>query len=554
MNKQQIIDFYLENNTLLSPELIEYFDKPFPISSRFIVLNTDALLVTEHGIPINILDYERALVCKEKNKNKKIYEKFKEYIISDIEKKLAEKTTEVISGTREDEKSEQKITVPETFSDLGLIEHKKRLMEKHRIRIIHNYDQKNRKRTVQDFVNYFNSRFKELEKILRARQELQNLTSISRITSKKEKENVALIGMVYEKRLSKNNNIILNMEDPTGTVSVVITRSREELFNLAQEIQLDEIIGVTGTYDNIVFANNLLLPDIPLTKELKKSPEEGYFVLITDPQVGNKLFLEQEFKKCIQWIKGNVGNEQQKEISSKIKYLFIAGDMVDGVGIFPGQEYDLNIIDVKEQYNKIAEYLSEITDIPIIICPGNHDVGRMSEPQPGLKDEYSSALWKLPNVISVSNPSLINIFSSKDFEGLDVLLYHGGSFIYYCFNVQSIRQNGGLKRSDMVMKYLLQRRHLAPTHASTIYIPDPSKDPLVIDRPPDFFFSGHIHRASVTNYRNVTCINASCWVSKSAEQERRGIEPQPARAFLINMQTREVKIMNFLSKGESENG
>lgn len=557
MNKQQIIRFYLDNKILLSPELLDYIDKPFPINTGFCVLNIDALLITENNIPINIADYEKAVVLKEKNHNKKLYEKFREYIYNNLknDKDIKENAEESQNKSAESEKEKiflEEKNPPEfpeiTESQIDFF--KEQYMKKHRIKIINNYREKSKKRNVQDFVGFFNSRFKELEKILRARQELQNITSISRIISKKEKDNVALIGIVYDKTVSKNNNIILTLEDQTGMVKVVVTQSKEELFSLAQEIQLDEVIGITGMYDRMVFANNILLPDIPLTKELKKSPEEGYFVLITDPQVGNKLFLEEEFKKFLNWLNGEAGSKVQKDIASKVKYLFIVGDLVEGVGIYPDQEYDLNIIDVRDQYKKLAEYLKDIK-VPIIVCPGNHDVGRLSEPQPGFRDEYSKPLWMLPNVICVSNPSMLNIYSSNNFEGLDVLIYHGGSFFYYFNNVPSIRQKGGVTRSDLVMKYLLQRRHLAPSHTSTVYVPDAHKDPLVIDKVPDFFFSGHVHRATVNNYCNVTCINASCWVAKTEEQERRGLDPQPGKAFVVNMKTREVKIMNFMSKEES---
>jgi DNA polymerase II small subunit len=578
MDKQQIIQFYLENSILLSPELLEHLDKPFPLNAKFSVLNKDALLIIENNIPINLIDYERAVVLKEKNHNKRLYEKFREYIMNNLKTKieinpetketipekgesttvqaltenhLVEDVEEKSSESNFAENAEEIVKETKELSESQLAARKEKLLSEHRIKIVSDYNEKNKKRSVQDFVSMFNSRYKELEKILRSRQELQNLTSISRILSKKERENVALIGIVYDKQVSKKNNIILTLEDPTGTIKVVVNQSKEEMFSLAQEIQLDETIGVTGTFDGLIFANNILLPDIPLTKELKKSPEEGYFVVITDLQIGNKLFLEDEFKKFLQWLNGEAGSDQQKDIASKVKYLFLVGDLAEGVGIYPDQEYDLKIIDVYDQYKKVAEYLKEIK-IPIIICPGNHDVGRLSEPQPGFHDEYSKAVWMLPNVLCVSNPSTINIFSSDTFEGFDVLMYHGGSFFYYFNNVPAIRQKGGPTRSDLVMKYLLQRRHLAPSHTSTVYIPDANKDPLVIDKVPDFFFSGHVHRSTVNNYRNVTCINASCWVAKTEEQERRGLEPQPGRAFIVNMQTREVKIMNFLSKEETE--
>lgn len=101
------------------------------------------------------------------------------------------------------------------------------------------------------------------------------------------------------------------------------------------------------------------------------------------------------------------------------------------------------------------------------------------------------------------------------------------------------------------MKFLLQKRHLAPTHTSNRYVPDADADPLIINKIPDFFITGHIHRVSVSNYKNVTLINASCWTGITEDQEKRGLENQPAKVPIINLKTREVKVINFL-KSESE--
>ena len=99
------------------------------------------------------------------------------------------------------------------------------------------------------------------------------------------------------------------------------------------------------------------------------------------------------------------------------------------------------------------------------------------------------------------------------------------------------------------MKHLLQRRHLAPAHGSTLYVPDSEEDNLVIDIIPDVFVSGHVHQTAVSNYRGVTMINSSCWVVQSEDNAKRGIIPDPAKIPIMNLQTREVKIMNFLSEG-----
>jgi DNA polymerase II small subunit len=124
-------------------------------------------------------------------------------------------------------------------------------------------------------------------------------------------------------------------------------------------------------------------------------------------------------------------------------------------------------------------------------------------------------------------------------------MYHGYSFDYYVANVDDIRRSGGYDRADLIMKFLLQRRHLAPSHTSTLYIPDPEKDALVIDKAPDIFCTGHIHKSSVSHYRGITLISGSCWQKTTPFQMKVGHHPEPARVPAVNLKTREVKILKF---------
>jgi len=112
-------------------------------------------------------------------------------------------------------------------------------------------------------------------------------------------------------------------------------------------------------------------------------------------------------------------------------------------------------------------------------------------------------------------------------------------------NVDSIRGKGGYDRADLIMKFLLKRRHLAPTHTSTLFVPYTDVDPLFIDIVPDFFVTGHIHKSTVSKYRNVTLISGSCWQSKTDFQEKVGHHPEPCRVPIVNLQTREAKILKF---------
>jgi DNA polymerase II small subunit len=417
-----------------------------------------------------------------------------------------------------------------------------------KVKILFSYNKEPGKITVSDFVNYFNRRFETLSSFLKQRQDFQRVTSITRVKYKKERESVMFCGLVFAKSTTKKNNILLTIEDPSGKVKVLVTEKKKELFELAKEIMLDELVGVEGVAGgNFVIANQLFLPEVPLIKEIKKSPEDECLALTGDPHFGSKAFLKEEFEDFIEWLNQRRGTPEQRELASKVKYLVIIGDLVEGLGVYPGQENDLEITDIKQQYNLFAEYLKKIPpSITIIICPGNHDAGRISEPQPPLLHEYAKALRALPNIVLLSNPAFINIGATKEFSGFDLLLYHGYSLIYYADNVGHIRSRGGQKRPDLIMKFLLQRRHLAPTHTSNQYVPDPYRDPLVIDKLPDFFITGHIHRVSVSNYKNITLVNCSCWTDVTEDMEKRGLQPQPARVPLINLKTREVKIINFL--------
>lgn len=447
-----------------------------------------------------------------------------------------------LSDPQELETSYQKVQAKEKPENI-VIEPKK----ESKVKIVFSYSVQSKKRTIQDFIDYYNARYRAIEKILQNRQELNSLTSIGRLTGKQERETISVIGMIKNKQTTKNNNIMLEIEDPTGAIKVLASKNKPETWEMANDTIYDEIIGITGmTGNNILFANNIVLPEVPVITEFKKSPDEAYAVVLADFHIGSKEFLEEEFKKFLSWIKGESGNEEQKTIAQKVKYVFIIGDLVSGVGIYPKQENDLIIKDVYQQFEKCAEYLKEIpSQIPLIICPGNHDPGRISEPQPPIPQEYAKSLYEMKNVIMVSNPAIINIHSSADFPGFDILMYHGYSFDEYAAQIPSIRNNGGYDRGDLIMKFMLQRRHLAPSHTSTLHIPDANSDPLVIEKIPDFFLTGHLHKTSVANYRNITMICASCWEGKTAFQEKVGHNPEPCRVPIINLQTRNIKIMRF---------
>ncbi|MCD4694561.1 metallophosphoesterase [bacterium] len=542
---KNVIQNFLQEGYLVSPDFLDKI-KTQKINQEEIVLrlqectkgnvlilSKDIVNITcslKKNLNLNWTEFEKSKAHLEKGFGDSLYENFLKVIYSEhIEK---------IEPNKEENTIEKSVELEEKENGSNFV-------------IVKNYLDVSKKREIQDFVKYFKLRYNFLKDLLINRPELNNILSINRIKNKDVQENVSLIGLVYDKRITKNGNILLSVEDLSGTIPVVISKNNRKLFEIANDLVLDEVVGICGTNGkNIMFTKNILYPDISLNNEFKKLDRDEYIVFTSDMHLGSKMFLEKEFLNFIDWLNGNYGDEKQKEIAKKVKFVFISGDLVEGVGIYPGQEEDLLIKDVYKQYEILGDHFGKIRkDINLIMIGGNHDALRLAEPQPILDKKIGKPLYDLENVTMVSNPSTINIFSSKNFPGFNILMYHGFSFPYLADNVDSIVKSGRLDRADLIMKQLLQKRHLAPTHESTQYIPDTREDFLVIDKIPDFFVSGHIHKTTSMNYRGVTLLGAGCWTKQTKDQEKRGIVPDPGKVFVVNLRTREFKILNFYEDG-----
>src|SRR3989338_9391887 len=453
--KKEVVDYLLKKGVLISSELINQLNDESKIQTLYseiqtsstgaLVINEDTQKLTTSQINnINWTEVEKSKVMLEKGKYS-VYNKLVDLIF-----------TEKITHAEGESKSPLKTPVKILFS----------------------YEEIPKKRDIRDFIDYFNNRHRQIASLLRNRIELGKISSINKILNKKEKETVSIIAMVADKQYTKNNNLIITLEDPTGQIKAIINKTKKNIYTSAKELVMDEVVGGVGVAQgDVIFVNNIIWPDIPVNNEMKKSLEEGYIAFLSDLHVGSSKFLPDDFDKFIKWINCEVGNDSQRKIAEKIKYLFIAGDLVDGCGVYPDQEKELLIPDIYEQYKECARLLSKIPKhIPLIICPGNHDALRIAEPQPKLGMNFSKPLHDLPNAIFVSNPALVNVAEADDFTGFNILMYHGYSFDYFVSEVDSLRANGGYNRGDLIMKFLMKRRHLAPSHTSTLYIPETKKD------------------------------------------------------------------------------
>lgn len=431
---------------------------------------------------------------------------------------------------------------PEIASETEKNEKRLEELRKRRFEIIQAVEIKNRKLTVDDFTKYFRARYDYLRKILQDKG-LENLSSIGKLSA--QRKNLSIIGMISSKRITKNKNIILEVEDLTGKMGALVNINKKDLFEKAKDLVLDEVIGLTGVGDSeIFFVNDIFFPETFIT-EKKTSPEDEYAVFTADWHVGHKTFMEDNLMKFISWINGELGTESQKELAKKVKYLFIAGDLVEGVGIYPTQEQELAIKDLYQQYNKFTDIVGRIRkDVTIILCAGNHDAVRLVEPQPVIEKKFIQELLDMENVFFTTNPSVVNIGKTKTFAGFNILMYHGFSYPHYMDDVDSLRLANAKLKPDMIMHFLLKRRHLAPTHASTTYFPS-EKDFLLIENPPDIFLSAHTHHTAISTYNNILTISCASWIPETTYQEKLGLVADPCKVPIFHMKTGKIAMLDF---------
>jgi len=395
--------------------------------------------------------------------------------------------------------------------------------------------------TSKDFTKLFLNRYDVLRRLLRSqRRELANAIPINKIKKSGMKE-IQLVGIIKEVRTTKNGHKLIEIEDETDTAACIALKNNRDLFQMASEIILDEIVGIKGQLSrngDLIVVQNIVFPDVSIQNSRHKSENPVYAAFLSDIHIGSKQFLEKEWQGFIKWINGDVGNSRQRDVAGKIKYLVIPGDVVDGIGIYPNQESELAITDVYRQYEVLAEQFQMIPDyISIIMQPGNHDAVRPAEPQPTFEKEIQN-LFSSNDMTFVGNPCY---FSLNDVE---VLSYHGQSLLDFATNIQHLKYNEPVE----IMKTMLKKHHLAPTYGGYTPLAPEHYDYMVIDKVPDIFVTGHVHLATIGEYRGVTLINASSWQAQTTYQKMLNFIPDSGKLPIVDLKTTNVTMMDFSNK------
>lgn len=380
---------------------------------------------------------------------------------------------------------------------------------------------------INDFAAYFKSRYNSLKRIIERRRDFGSAMPIAKAI--KLGREAKIIGMVYEKKDTKNGHVMLTLEDESGSCPVFISKDSPLYDNV---IVNDEVIGVAGKPSmkgNMFIAEEIFHPDIPKNNSWTPSDSCSSIAFISDVHVGSYTFLEKQWKAMIQWLKRDAYNMD-------LDYIVMPGDVVDGIGIFPDQEDELNITDIFEQYEKLSEYLKEIPDhIRIVMHPGNHDACRLAEPQPALGSIFTKTFDS--NIILTGNPVSLKV------EGRTVLTYHGKGIDDWVAGVRQLTYDDPVT----VMKEMLVRRHLAPMYGQRTALAPEKKDYLVVENIPDIFVSGHVHGAGMREYNGVKMINASTWQSQTEYQKMHNFNPDPGIVPVVHLGTGKTLMKNFMN-------
>ena len=379
--------------------------------------------------------------------------------------------------------------------------------------------------TIEDFTRYFRHRFQVLGGMLRSRRELHGALDIGK--SRRSTREVRFIGMVSEVRTTKNGHRILDVEDDAERISVLLPADSALA---AETVVPDEVLGIAGTVNDrgLVIAQSLVRPDIPVSRAFHGAEDHIRAAFMSDIHVGSKTFLEGKWTKFLDWIRDG------DEIARSVRYLVVSGDVVDGIGVYPRHDEELEIDDIYGQYEALAAHLTALPDhVTTILMPGNHDAVRPAEPQPA----FPQSIRKLfdSNLVFAGNPSLLGL------HGVRVLAYHGRSMDDFVSTVPGLNYHRPLD----AMRLMLRMRHLAPIYGGKTPIAPEAQDHLIVQDVPDIFVTGHVHSVGVDTYRGVVLVNSSTWQAQTSYQKMRNIEPLPARLPIVDLATGQAVIREF---------
>ncbi len=380
------------------------------------------------------------------------------------------------------------------------------------------------------------NRFNKYKQIMYDRQDSRKIIRINTLVQYTDQNEYKIAGLLKSRnKLDKSYEI--ELEDESTDLRLLVTDGNN--IRKVESFLIDQMVIADVVFSKNIgrfIVKNCYSLDVPAEAfQAVEGVEPVYGVFLSDIHVGSKTFLNREFQDFLNWINGRLGD---LEVVSKIRYVVIAGDVVDGIGVYPGQEEELTELSLSKQYDEFAGLMAQIPkSIKIFVSPGNHDATRQALPQPPIFKRYAKALYEMDNVVLLGDPCLVRL------HGVNTLVYHGQSLVDIVGSSPGIT----FDKPAEAMKVLLKARHLAPTHGPTRVALE-EDDKLVIKTVPNIFHCGHIHTVQTLKYKGTLLVNSGTWQDQTQFQKRMGIVPDPAVVIIVDLNSLKVKMMkNFMS-------
>jgi DNA polymerase II small subunit len=381
----------------------------------------------------------------------------------------------------------------------------------------------------EDFVAVFRDRYERLAGTLRGRVNHRPTDTIEDMTGGSE---AAIVGLVSDVRTTASGHWLVELEDTNGTFPCLVMKDRDFADDV-RTLLYDECIAVEGTLADdggILFVDAMHFPDVPRTFDPSTADRHVEAALVSDVHVGSQEFMADAWERFADWL--------HTESAERVEYLLIAGDMVEGVGVYPDQDEELDIVDIYDQYEAFSEYLKLVPgDMEIVMIPGNHDAVRLAEPQPGFDEE-------LRDIMAAHDPQIVSNPAMVDVEGVSILMYHGVSLDEVIAELPD--EAATYEDPQKAMAQLLRKRHVAPQFGGRTRLAPEEADHLVIDDVPDIFHAGHVHKLGWGEYHNVMTVNSGCWQAQTSFQKSVNIDPDAGFAPIVDLSTLDLTVRKFV--------
>jgi DNA polymerase II small subunit len=387
--------------------------------------------------------------------------------------------------------------------------------------------------SIAEFQQYFLSRYHGIRRILEKRR--LNFIPAAELYALRDGEEAQFVG-ILQSRQEYGGGLRLELDDPSGNITVYVSKKNSQLYTQASELLNDVVVGLrVRRVGNILSLKDIMYPDVEENSQQTYPPAHVSICLISDVHVGSKHFCRDLFEKFLDWL--NRGRDGEVK---RVRYLVIDGDLVEGVGVYPRQERDLVYRNVEEQMREAGKLLEEVPEhVEVFYIPGNHEPVRRAIPQPPLQERYRGFFASRQRINFTSNPTSLVV------DGRSLLIYHGQGLDEVIQSMPDISYSSLQTTATKVVTALLKFRHLAPVYGGNTQLLPTHEDKLVIYEKPYLLQTGHIHVTVNTVYHGVKLVNTGAWQDQTEYQKAAGLEPVVGYAALVDLGKNSVVFKYF---------